>query len=907
MLREYTRISLKGEADPSKEFSTLLHSPSPSPLSRRFAVMGFAIITMALLVGGLGFYRKKAKGIIQQQHQIIAAIGTLKSGQIQNWRQERQADVQLAVRGPLLRQRTGEFLHNPSSPKLRADLLERVQINTISSMYESALLLALDGQVLLNTESRSGLEDPATQRAVKEAKASQKAVFSDFFRHADGIMHIDVAAAVRDAGGQPLAVLVLRSNADAFLFPLIQTWPLPNYSAETVLVLRSGNEATVPHKLRFEAESAPRWHQPLTRTTFPAVAAVLGRWGLFEGIDYRGKQVLADSRPVPGSPWFIENKIDKDEALAQLHLDAIFIGLITGASILLVGALIAYYYRHRQAQNLRALYETEQLELAAEKALQEKNIELGVAKKASLAKSEFLSAMSHELRTPLIGITGMLEVLAQSNLDMDQRQSVDIIHESSESLLRIIGDILDFSKIEANKLELVPQTFSAQALLESVTQTFRSAISAKGLKLDVDVDPRVAPAHVADVLRLRQILNNFMSNAVKFTDQGSISLRLRFVDSSAGSESLVFEVQDTGIGVAPENQVRLFEPFTQAEANTTRRFGGTGLGLTISRRLAELMGGSLEIQSNMGQGTTIKLAVKLPVGDAPDIEKPSAREAFSVMPMRPTPSVEVAMQERSLILLAEDHPTNCTVLTQQINRAGYALEIAEDGQEAFEKWQSGRYSLLLTDLHMPRMDGYQLTQAVRDWERAHAFPRTPILALTANALSGESERCLQLGMDDFLIKPVTIPLLASKLRQWMPHLKTKAPESFANPATPSPIADVGAPSLDFKTLLDLCGGNAMAAQEIVDDFIASTNADLLVMQDCLQQKDMPCIVRQSHRIKGSAAMVGARELADRTKKLEAYAKTETAEWEPIQEQMAGIQEALQTLGAVRSIASPDEN
>jgi CheY-like chemotaxis protein/HPt (histidine-containing phosphotransfer) domain-containing protein len=292
------------------------------------------------------------------------------------------------------------------------------------------------------------------------------------------------------------------------------------------------------------------------------------------------------------------------------------------------------------------------------------------------------------------------------------------------------------------------------------------------------------------------------------------------------------------------------------------------------------------------------LAVDLAVGNVRDIMKADVPDPSKAVPTRPAPSIEAAVQEHSLILMAEDHPTNRTVLTQQVNRAGFALEVAVDGQEAFEKWQSGRYAVILTDLHMPRMNGYQLTKAVRDWEHAYGTPRTPILALTANALGGEAERCLELGMDDYLIKPVTIPLLASKLHHWIPHVKLgEAPEATATPVTPSPkTLDWMPTDVDSKTLLDLCRGDTVAAREILNDFIAATKADLLVMQDGLQQKDEHSVVQQSHRIKGSASMIGALNLADRAMKLEAYAMAETAEWETIQEHLVGIQEALKELG-----------
>ncbi len=515
------------------------------------------------------------------------------------------------------------------------------------------------------------------------------------------------------------------------------------------------------------------------------------------------------------------------------------------------------------------------------------------ARAANEAKSTFLASMSHELRTPLIGVTGMLEILGATQLDAEQRQIAAIIRESSQSLLQIIGDILDFSKIEAGKLELAPQTFSARDLVEAVAQVFNSACSAKGLDFVVKLDPDIAPAHVADVLRIRQVLNNFMSNAVKFTERGSITLRLRRLESRNGHESLAFEVEDTGIGISLENQAKLFEPFTQAEASTTRRFGGTELGLAISRRLAELMGGSLTMQSGPGQGTLMTLMVDLMVGNVEDIAKAGVLDPARTVKARPAPSIETAVQERGLVLLAEDHPTNRIVLTQQVNRAGFALEVAEDGQEAFEKWQSGRYALLLTDLHMPRMDGYQLTSAVREWEQKQQLRGSPIHALTANAMGGEAERCLELGMDDYLIKPVTIPLLASKLQEWMPHVKFNASSGAA--LTDADHDPEWMPGVDSKVLLDLCGGNADSAKEILADFIATTKADLAVLRDAVVQQDKPGIVRQAHRIKGSAAMIGAKDLAGRARRLEACAKTETTEWETMHGQIQAIQEALKVL------------
>ncbi len=536
----------------------------------------------------------------------------------------------------------------------------------------------------------------------------------------------------------------------------------------------------------------------------------------------------------------------------------------------------------KRTAELRASLEALQL---LEEELRQREAE---ARAASEAKSTFLASMSHELRTPLIGVTGMLEILGQSGLTAEQRQMVEIIHDSSASLLQIIGDILDFSKIEANKLELSPQPFSARALVESVANTFRPALSAKGLDFSVEVDPALAPAHVADTLRIRQILNNFMSNAVKFTESGSVALRLRATRPEAGREVLAFEVEDTGIGVSEEHQAKLFAPFTQAEASTTRRFGGTGLGLAISRRLADLMGGTLGMRSAPGAGTTLTLRLELPVGD-PALVLGAANDGAPANPSpRPAPTPEQAVAERSLVLLAEDHPTNRIVITQQVNRAGFALEVSEDGEDAFRLWKTGRFSVVLTDLHMPRMDGYQLTRAIRDWEAAHGLPRTPILALTANALGGEAQRCLDLGMDDYLVKPVTIPLLAEKLNRWLPHIQASFPHPAATPAW-NPLA-----KLEAGCLLAL-GDSEERVLEILREFIGTTRRDLLELMGAVDRKDRETLVRQAHRIRGASAMVGAADLASRAARLESLGRDGVRDWADLARDAAELEVSLADL------------
>lgn len=517
-----------------------------------------------------------------------------------------------------------------------------------------------------------------------------------------------------------------------------------------------------------------------------------------------------------------------------------------------------------------------------------KKLEMGLrereaeAQAANLAKSAFLAAMSHEVRTPLIGINGMIEVLSMGNMDKDQRQAVNIIHHSAQSLLQIVGDILDFSKVEAGKLELVPETISIPKLIETLVTNFSQTASSKGLQIHRETSEAVSPAHVADPLRLTQILNNFLSNALKFTQEGSITVRVRCLDATADVERLIFEVQDTGIGIPEENQIGLFQPFSQAESSTTRRFGGTGLGLAISRRLADLMGGEISMQSAPRKGTVMAFTATFPLGDVRDIaaaEPPDLKEAARFF--RPTPSVEEALLERSLILLAEDHPTNRAVLTRQLNLAGFALELAEDGVDALEQWKSGRHALVLTDLHMPRMDGYQLTEALRKWEQAHGLSRTPVIALTANVLQGEAERCLALDMDDYLTKPVSLSMLSIKVRQWLPHLRWPgAVQEEPEASVPEEHLSIG---LDNEALLALSGNDQAMANEILEDFRFNTKIDLKALNQYFEQKDQASMVRQAHRIKGASAMVGAHALARKARDLESFAKA--GEWGEVQSLM----------------------
>ncbi|MDE3246182.1 MAG: PAS domain S-box protein, partial [Acidobacteriota bacterium] len=387
------------------------------------------------------------------------------------------------------------------------------------------------------------------------------------------------------------------------------------------------------------------------------------------------------------------------------------------------------------------------------------------AQAANQAKSDFLATMTHEIRTPMIGMMGMLEILSHTKLDADQRVALETIEASTQGLLRIIGDILDFSKIEAGKLELEPQAVSLRRILEETYAGYSTSGSQKGLRMSCELDPALAPAHLADPVRFGQIIGNFLSNALKFTREGSVSLRAEVLDSGRSGQTLAFRVADTGIGVSPENQQRLFRPFIQGDSSTTRRFGGSGLGLSIAQRLAHMMGGAITMESREGKGTTLSFVADFPLADPLALVNRAKTKSWA--PKQP-PDRAVAEAAGGLVLLVEDHPTNRLVLTRQLSAAGYRSDSVEDGLLALEAMAQTRYGLVLTDIQMPHMDGYELAREIRKIEQARAWARVPVLAITANALKGELELCLEAGMDDCIIKPVSIPDLDAKLRRWLP-------------------------------------------------------------------------------------------------------------------------------------------
>jgi two-component system, NarL family, sensor histidine kinase EvgS len=480
------------------------------------------------------------------------------------------------------------------------------------------------------------------------------------------------------------------------------------------------------------------------------------------------------------------------------------------------------------------------------------------AETANRAKSTFLATMSHEIRTPMNGVLGMVELLSLTSLDHPQRSQLGIIRESGRSLLRIIDDILDFSKIEAGKLELVPTAASIPAVVASVFEIYAGNASSKDLLLKCFVDPDISPAVIVDPVRLQQILRNFVSNAIKFTAHGSVEIRAVLIERRSDTHVVRFSVTDTGIGISPQDQRRLFEPFVQVGDDATQWLGGTGLGLSICRRLASLMGGELEVASELGKGTTLSLTLRLPVADPKLLSSPP--EGAQTLPdltlkaRRSVPTAAAAEAEGTLVLVADDHPVNRLVLMRQINTLGYATEVAENGLEALYKWKSKRFGLVITDCNMPEMDGYTLARTIRERESRSARARVPIIACTANAMRGEAENCLAAGMDDYLAKPIQLTQLLEKLDRWLP-----IPEAHSGEPDPA---------LDPAVMVQISNGDPALAREILQRFRQDNDLDSVTLKRAMDLGDLPEITRTSHRINGASRTIGANSLATVCERLE---------------------------------------
>ncbi len=574
------------------------------------------------------------------------------------------------------------------------------------------------------------------------------------------------------------------------------------------------------------------------------------------------------------SEFFAEPK-DRGELLGRLAREGRVEGLElrlrtrTGRAIWALASAVTIPYEGEQAMFTTLMDITERKRFEAEITAAKEEAEA-----ASRAKSEFLAVMSHEIRTPMNGVLGMTQLVLDTPLTAEQRDCLETVQQSGESLLVILNDILDFSKMEAGRVEFESVNFDLQRTLRSVIGLMSSHAQDKGLAVSFSVEPGVPQQITGDAARLRQVLLNLVGNGIKFTEAGAVVVRVAPVALDGPGVRLRFSVTDTGIGIAAEARDKLFKEFSQADTSVSRRFGGTGLGLAICKRIVTLQGGIIGVESQPGQGSCFwfELSFGLATGEAP-APKPAAPEPLCMPGCR--------------VLLAEDNPVNQRVAMGMLGKRGVEVLAVDNGQLAVQALQTLEFDLVLMDVHMPVMNGIEATRAIR----ALPAPKggIPVIAVTAAVGAGDRQDCVQAGMNDFVTKPFNPDDLMAVIAQWAPNCRDGGRGAAQGGTAMMTHASETAPVFDPQPLEDLRASlDDEMVDEILGEFRRTAPQLAAAVADALQQDDLPRCQREAHGLKSAAASLGFMRLSAHCRTMEMACK------DGVRDGLAGMADNIRT-------------